>query len=377
MQDVYNISYNVFMFFIGKIADKYGGNRNILKPIIIDVLINKKSIFNEDLNTFIDDDFISLDACKKVIMFMLVSKSYVMNYYDFVHDINSEYTEYIINELESLSKNDVIELFYKPTQLTDDILEDFFAYIVRPYVFESKAKELIFENGKVGTLLKLNPFEVLDIWDYIPEEEFLESEKHIQTFYNLYEKAVFDAMLDESDTCEEYDEIEEYDEFAEFVTCEEFAEIEEYAEFDTNEDYDDADKYVYNLLINNIREHFEDDSTKIFIFLSYIMSNVYEFLVVQKKNNLKDFEDFFDLIDYFENKDIYTLKEEFLFNADFALRTIDLFVKINKALYEDDLLNRREDFKKCGDVKLLRKLNPYYDDEEIAYKEIKETRHLN
>lgn len=344
MQDVYSISYDVFMLFLNKITNRYGENRKVLKSIIVDVLINERSIFNEDLKSFIDDDFIKLDTCKRVIIFMLVSKSYVMNYYDSVHKINSSYTENVIDELEHLTFDDVIGLFYKPTELTDDILEDFFAYISRPYVFESKAKELIFKDGKLSTLFKLNPFEILDIWDYIPDEEFLESEKYIQTFFNLYDKAISDVSIDE---------------------------------FGASENYDEIDEYEYNLLINNICDHFEDDSTKILIFLSYIMSNVYEFLVIQRKYNPKDYEDFFDLIDYLEYNDIYTLKDEFLNNQDFALRIIDLFVEINGTLYEDDLINRREDFKKCGDVKLLRKLNPYYDDEEIVYKEIKETSALN
>ena len=172
MQDIYSISYDVFMLFLNKITERYGENRKVLKSIIIDVLTNKRSIFNEDLNSFIDDA-ISLESCKRVIMFMLVSKSYVMNYYDFVHEINKSYTESVIEELESLNKEDVIELFYKPTETTDDILEDFFAYIVRPYVFQSKAKELIFKDGKLKTLLKLNPLEALDIWDYISDEDFL------------------------------------------------------------------------------------------------------------------------------------------------------------------------------------------------------------
>ncbi len=343
MQDIYSISYDVFMLFLNKITDRYGENRKVLKTIIIDVLTNEKSIFNEDLKSFIDDA-INLDTCKRVIMFMLVSKSYVMNYYDFVHEINRAYTEDMIQELESLNKENVIELFYKPSEVTDDILEDFFAYIVRPYVFQSKAKELVFKDGKLKTLLELNPFEALDIWDYISDEDFMESEKYIQTFFNLYDKSISDASLDE---------------------------------FGEKENYDEADDYEYSLFINNIRNHFEDDSTKILLFLSYIMSNIYEFLVVEKKNNPKEYEDAFYLIDYFENEDIYTLKDEFLTNQDFALRIIDLFVEINGTLYEDDLLNRRDDFKKCGDVKLLRKLNPYFDAEEIVYKEIKETSTLN
>ncbi len=40
-------------------------------------------------------------------------------------------------------------------------------------------------------------------------------------------------------------------------------------------------------------------------------------------------------------------------------------------------LKKREEFKHYGDIKLLRKLNPYYDAEEIVYQKIKETSEIN
>lgn len=36
-------------------------------------------------------------------------------------------------------------------------------------------------------------------------------------------------------------------------------------------------------------------------------------------------------------------------------------------------VGKRDVFKRVGNVKLLRKLNPYYQEEEIVYKKIKET----
>lgn len=50
-----------------------------------------------------------------------------------------------------------------------------------------------------------------------------------------------------------------------------------------------------------------------------------------------------------------------------------LFLESNDYLLEGDLFEKREVYKEKGDLKLLRKLNPYYNEEEIVFKKIKET----
>ncbi len=344
MRDLYYISYESFMLFLNKVTERYDDNRKVLKHIIIDLLTNKRSTFNADLNEFIEKSGANLEVCKRAIMFMLVSKSYVMNYYDSVHEINTSYSEPFIEDLESLTKEDIIDMFYKPTEMTDDIIEDFLAYIQRPYIFKFKAKELIFKNGNLQKLLELNPFEFLDIWDYIPDEELTKPEKYIQRFFDIYDKSISEC--------------------AEDINGE-------------KENYESMDDYEHSVLIQSIYQSFENDIAQITIFINYILSNIYEFLIIEKNSGSKNYKDCFDLIPFLEEHDIYELRDEFLNNREFALRIIDIFIEQNSTLDENDLLEKREEFKHYGDIKLLRKLNPYYDAEEIVYQKIKETSEIN
>lgn len=344
MKDIYYLSYEAFMFFINEMNKRYNDNRKVLKQIIINLLTNKKSIFNNDLNKFLPKENNNLESSKRVIMFLMVSKSYIMNYYDLVHEINISYSMPKVEELESLTKEDIIDMFYKPTEMTDDVIDDFLDYNKRPYIFMFKSKELIFKNEKLPILLELNPFEILDIWNYIPDEDLTKPEKYIQQFFDIYDKTISECTED--------------------VNGE-------------KENYDDMDDYEHKVFLQNIYESFENDITQITIFLSYILSNVYEFLIIEKKNGYKDYEACFDLISFLEEHDIYELRDEFLNNNEFAFRIIDLFIEQNSTLDENDLLEKREAFKRCGDIKLLRKLNPYYDAEEIVYQKMKETSESN
>lgn len=339
MQDLYSLSYHAFMLFLNKMNERYDENKKVLKQIIIDVLTNKNSIFNKDFEEFLDES-INIEDCKRVIMYFLVSKSYIMNYYDYIHEINISYCYPFLEELEGLNKEDVIDLFYKPDETTNEIIDDFFAYITRPYIFMSKAKELIINDGKLPSLLKINPFEALDIWDYISDEDLTEPEKFIQIFFDIYDKSIAEAVDDPNGEKENYDCLEIFE---------------------------------HAMLIKNINEYFENDINKVTIFLSYIISNVYECLIVERDssgiNN--------DLIAYLEEADIYELRDEFINNSEFAFRIMDIFEERNSTLLEDELLNKREQFKRCGDVLLLKRLNPYYDAEEIVYQKMKETSEFN
>lgn len=339
MQDLYSLSYHAFMLFLNKMNERYDENKKVLKQIIIDVLTNKNSIFNKDFEEFLDES-INIEDCKRVIMYFLVSKSYIMNYYDYIHEINISYCFPFLEELEGLNKEDVIDLFYKPEETTYEIIDDFFAYVTRPYIFMSKAKELIINDGKLPSLLKINPFEALDIWDYISDEDLTEPEKFIQIFFDIYDKSIAEAVDDPNGEKENYDCLEIFE---------------------------------HAMLIKNINEYFENDINKVTIFLSYIISNVYECLIVERDssgiNN--------DLIAYLEEADIYELRDEFINNNEFAFRIMDIFEERNSTLLEDELLNKREQFKRCGDVLLLKRLNPYYDAEEIVYQKMKETSEFN
>ena len=62
---------------------------------------------------------------------------------------------------------------------------------------------------------------------------------------------------------------------------------------------------------------------------------------------------------------------------EILLVIIDFFIEINDDIYENDLVSRRLDFKKIGDLTVLRKLDPFYEEEEIMYAKILEKRYPN
>lgn len=89
--------------------------------------------------------------------------------------------------------------------------------------------------------------------------------------------------------------------------------------------------------------------------------------------NNYDYKKYLDIVYSVENCKIDEILSRFLSDYKFALNIIDAFLEGNDYLVEGDLLGKREMFKKSGNISLLRKLNPFYIEEEIIYKKIKET----
>ncbi len=344
MQNLYNISYDSFIFFLYSINNKYTNNVKIIKAIITDVLTNKESMFNNEWQKHLKQSNIDINVCKKIMMFIIASKAYILNHYEYQHKINISYCENTLKELENSDKNEIIDMFYRPTSTTDDIIEDFLTYTERPYIFKSKAKEAIIENNKLKNLLKINPLEILDIWDYIPDDKLIESEKYIQIFFDIYYKSLSDALENKDGK---------------------------------KENHETKDIYEYTLIVENIKEQFRNNETQMTLFLSYIMSNVYELLIIEKNKENSEFAKYFDLLPYFERCDIYELRNKFLNKSEFGLKIINIFIESNGNLEEFELEDKRDNFKKNGNITLLRRLNPYYDTEEFVYNRIKKTSRFN
>ena len=76
-------------------------------------------------------------------MLIIVSKAYMSNYYDFIHDINAFENNLVLVELENMSIEDIVSGFYNRDDFIKDMIEDYFSYINRPYIFQSKCKSLI------------------------------------------------------------------------------------------------------------------------------------------------------------------------------------------------------------------------------------------
>ena len=112
---------------------------------------------------------------------------------------------------------------------------------------------------------------------------------------------------------------------------------------------------------------------KFIIFIRYIISNVYETIVTELNGNNYDYKKYLDIVYSIEKTETDEILSRFLSDYKFALNIIDAFLEGNDYLVEGDLLCKREMFKKSGNISLLRKLNPFYLEEEIIYKKIKET----
>lgn len=89
--------------------------------------------------------------------------------------------------------------------------------------------------------------------------------------------------------------------------------------------------------------------------------------------NNYDYKKYLDIVYSIEKTETDEILSRFLSDYKFALNIIDAFLEGNDYLVEGDLLCKREMFKKSGNISLLRKLNPFYLEEEIIYKKIKET----
>ena len=124
--------------------------------------------------------------------------------------------------------------------------------------------------------------------------------------------------------------------------------------------------------ISKLRNYFNDEK-KFIIFIRYIISNVYETIVTELNGNNYDYKKYLDIVYSIEKTETDEILSGFLSDYKFALNIIDAFLEGNDYLVEGDLLCKREMFKKSGNISLLRKLNPFYLEEEIIYKKIKET----
>ena len=58
-------------------------------------------------------------------------------------------------------------------------------------------------------------------------------------------------------------------------------------------------------------------------------------------------------------------------DIQFFIEVIDFFLVYNDSVYFGELSERRSEFEQKGNVKMLKKLNPYYDVETIYFKKAK------
>jgi len=203
-----------------------------------------------------------------------------------------------------------------------DIFLDYFAS--EKYIRNTIMLEILIKDKKLSKLLKINPFECLS-WMFIYGiNEVTASEIAIQNFVDAY-----DAVLN----CAYEEEL------------------------------DDEDRKA--LFLEKIDEYYEHDKTAIDKALCYIFSNVYENLHFETieghdcalaeviQDNADSLADF---IEAFKN------------DVNFFWTLMDNFYSFNNFLQPDDLAFLRWNFKTGnGNMKVLKKLNPFYEQEEKMF----------
>lgn len=286
-----------------------------------------------------DEEFISddLKELKIIMMLIVISSIYKLYLHNYIRKINADKNLKNINDIEQLREKEIVYLFNHSEDypLFSDFISDYFVYIKQNHVFKNDCLKDIMKKNKMGILLKINPYEIFKLSEYINPKEILISERIIQDYYDIQTYAI-DKVLGED--IFNQPKIEFKDEESENIRIE----------------------------INNIiSEMFEDNEDKIDSFYGYIFGNVYEFLKInsrERKNNC-------DLIEYLENPE---------FTLDYIIRRyyydIDFFSKINRTfrfsnfqLEDGKLAERRVKLKKIGGVEVLKKLNTYYEEENKSF----------
>lgn len=329
MQDIYVFVYDTFNLFIDNLDIKYNGDKDILKEVILNFLTKDNSKYNKvylEIIKYYDLD-VDLKMIKRIIMLMIASKSYVTSVYDESVGISSK--EDIMDEFDNLYLTEVIDKFYHKDEIVLDWLEDYLGYINRPYIFQNQSKLMIIKNGLLNNLLKINPFEVLNLADYIKEDAYLKSEIAIQNFFNLYDASLLDLC--------ESEEVENDDALLEL--------------------------FIDKLSDTNLNER---------ELIQYVIANIYETLSIAKIDGNSDFLDYLPLIKVIEENSIDKVIDCFFSDSSFASFIFDAFVTCNDCLIEGDLILKRDTFKEIGNVGLLKRINPYYQEEELVFKKMRE-----
>jgi len=88
-RDIYAYAYDAFNIFLENLTMFHVGKREKVIDDVLDFLTNKTRVYDNDFRNITTTDFNDLDTVKRVIMLIIVSKAYMSNYYDFIHDINA------------------------------------------------------------------------------------------------------------------------------------------------------------------------------------------------------------------------------------------------------------------------------------------------
>ena len=351
---LYDDSYDILYIVTCNISNLYHNSEEKMFLELYNFLISDSTQFEQ---VFDDITYFKFEEdktiYKRIMMLIVVSSSYYLSLYQYEHDISPEVNLNVVEELEQLSSCDIVKMFndLDNNPKVVDYVEDYMDFSSKNYIFRNGCMETILKKDKLRELLKINPFEIVNYINYVDLDNLLTTEKYIQEFIDLY-----DASLSSTK-----DNVPISD------------------EGDSDEYHETFNEILISIFRNKVNEYFDEDEERIHTFYSYIFSNIYETLTVLIKKDKEPETKYQKLLDLFAgcNCNFEELYMAFMEDDDIAFMIIDFFVDTNDDLYEEDLITKRDDFMEVGDIDTLRDLNPYYDEENIVFEQIKQKEYPN
>ena len=344
-QTIYDICYDILYVISNDLKNKYDDDYEIAREILL-FLLTDKSKYETVFLKFKEIDSSNKLYYKKIMRLIIVSSSYYLSLYKIEHNININVNKENVRELEKLSVPEIIKSFVyvDGNHYVVDYIIDYLEFIAKNYIFRNGCITTLLEKNKLSNILKINPFEIVNICNYIEHNNMLESEHFIQLFIDIYYAVA--------------------------------------SEFKANNMYETELYGNYNLIeysnfcVKNFKEkiekYFSFDKEKIRLFYSYIFSNIYESLIVLSRNNCLK-KQYIYLLDLFEMKQFAYEELYDLFESDeqLAFVMMQFFIHTNDNILIVDTIKRRDDYIEVGDIDILKSLNPYYDEENKVFEDIK------
>ena len=293
---------------------------------IVEYLNCENNKFDNIFNTYSIAREIDYDVLKRIMMFNIFMYAYLVNLYNVKIGLDTSNSQNFVNYIEALNYKEIVALFACHSPEIKIIFEDCLCYISGSYIFRYCCWMNAYAQGRQSSILKLNPFALLEMQDADLGDGFVESEVYIQLFEDLYNKALEEAAVN--------------------------------AEYE--EDDEEFSKLLVHCLQNKIKDHFNDDIGKINDFCAFLLSSVYENITINLKNSKMLKKKYEAILSKYGEYELLELINLFMDSYHFAYDIINVFLTYNDGLEKEELINRRIIFMKKGNMKKLAEINPFY-----------------
>lgn len=332
MKEIFSLHYEIIIKLLLDIKKR---KLNINKSLWL-LLTTDSSQLEKVLEKYLKEFGLqNIASSKRIMILILGSSSYLLNSYNSFQAIDRELFTDIINDYNMMDAKDLINAFSN-WNFAQRLIDDFLDYDAATYILKFQSKEIVRSEGNLKSLLKLNPFAIFDMFSSLEEKKFMDSELAIQTFFDIYSRSLNQVINNQ-------------EEDQDINNCE----------------------LLHQAFIENLKKYFNEDENEICNFIHYLFGNVFEGLVVLKNEGNNTGKKYFKLISYLENTLITEMLDRFFSDSNFSVKIIDAFIICNEGLSEFELYERRETFKKNGNIIRLRRLNPHFMLEEYIYERLK------